>query len=155
MSNLSDNIESYIKNLLEQSPDNKINVKRSELAIKFNCVPSQINYVLSTRFTEDKGYLVNSRRGGGGYIEIRRIKLTGEQPIYRITELIGRSIPEQEAKGLISRLVDEGVLNNREGDMLFCCVDRENIPVPLPLRDEIRAKMLTSMLLEVFKHKEN
>ncbi|ACB83742.1 CtsR family transcriptional regulator [Natranaerobius thermophilus] len=154
MGSLSDNIEKYLKNLIEESPNKAIVVKRCDLAYKFNCVPSQINYVLSTRFTEDKGYLVSSRRGGGGYIEIRRLRLAGETPLYKLTDLIGNSISEQEANGLITRLADEGIIKEREEGLLKSCVKRESIPVPLPWRDEIRAALFKNVLLEILKFKE-
>jgi len=153
MSNLSDNIEKYLKKMIDQSPNRIIVVQRRELAYKFNCVPSQINYVLSTRFTEDKGYLVRSRRGGGGYIEIRRLNLTEEWPLYQITDMVGASITEKESIGLVSRLWEEGVIDQRERDFLSCCVKRESLPVPLPLRDQLRATLFKRVLTEILKHK--
>lgn len=73
MRNISDIIENYLKQVLELSESEIVEIKRSEVANKFQCVPSQINYVINTRFTMEKGYMVESKRGGGGYIRISRL----------------------------------------------------------------------------------
>ncbi len=153
MGNLSDSIERYLKALIDQSPDQVVVVKRRELAYKFNCVPSQINYVLSTRFTRDQGYLVRSRRGGGGYIEIKRLNLCDKMPVKKVTELIGEAVSENEAKSIIIRLHEEDLLNKLETDLLLACIKRESLPVPLPLRDKVRAILFKNVLFEVLKHK--
>ena len=75
MAQLSDSIEQFIKNLMEE--DRQIDLKRNELAQHFGCAPSQINYVLATRFSIDHGYVIESRRGGGGYVRIIRIQRIG------------------------------------------------------------------------------
>ena len=74
MKNISDIIEGYLKAIIEEGSKEQIEIKRSEIAEKFQCVPSQINYVINTRFTQDRGYLVESKRGGGGYIRILRVR---------------------------------------------------------------------------------
>ena len=74
MRNISDIIESYLKQIFEMSQQDILEIKRSEVADKFQCVPSQINYVINTRFTIERGYLVESKRGGGGYIRIMKVK---------------------------------------------------------------------------------
>ena len=86
---LSDTIEQFIKTMLTHD-ENEIELKRNELAEYFNCAPSQINYVLATRFTPDHGYLIQSRRGGGGYIRIFRMQQdTSEQLVYLLEERVG------------------------------------------------------------------
>ena len=152
MENLSDHIEKYLKQLIENSPNYTISIRRRELAGQFQCVPSQINYVLSTRFTPEKGYLVSSRRGGGGYIEIRKLKLAQEGPAYQLVkQAVGDSISEQEAKNLILRCCEEQLISNREKDLLFSCVNRESLPLPLPTRDKVRATLLKNVFLEILK----
>ncbi|OWZ84558.1 transcriptional regulator [Natranaerobius trueperi] len=153
MSNLSDNIEKYLKELINKNSDRSVSIKRKELAYKFNCVPSQINYVLSTRFTENNGYLVTSRRGGGGYIEIKRLKFSDYNPEYKITELIGSSISQNEASGLIRRFYEEEIITKQDKDVLLSCCERESLPIPLPIRDRVRATLLKNVLLEILKHK--
>ena len=72
MRNVSDIIEQYLKHILQESPEGAVEIQRNDLADQFQCVPSQINYVISTRFTLEKGYFVESKRGGGGYIRIQK-----------------------------------------------------------------------------------
>ena len=104
---LSDTIESFIKELLSQD-ETEVELKRNELAEYFGCAPSQINYVLATRFTPDHGYVIESRRGGGGYIRIVRVVQSGSQHLlYLIHERIGDSISEVEAAHLISQLAEQ------------------------------------------------
>lgn len=90
---MSDIIESYLKKVLGQS--DQVEIRRSEMADLFNCVPSQINYVINTRFTVQKGYLVESKRGGGGYIRIIKVKLLDESEMLdTIIEIVGNSISQ-------------------------------------------------------------
>ena len=104
---LSDSIETFIKTLLaEDEPE--VELKRNELAEYFGCAPSQINYVLATRFSPDHGYLIESRRGGGGYIRIVRIVQSGAQQLmYLINERIGDAIGEEEASRLVQQLTEQ------------------------------------------------
>lgn len=105
MRNISDIIEKYLKSILHESPEGTIEIQRNELADQFSCVPSQINYVISTRFTLEKGYLVESKRGGGGYVRIRRIQLPGPTSLHtHLHETIGDEIGQSAAEGLIYRL---------------------------------------------------
>ena len=81
---VSDKIESFITELLKNEDDEWLELRRNELATFFNCVPSQINYVISTRFNPEHGFVVESRRGGGGYLRIRRISENGGSPFSRV-----------------------------------------------------------------------
>ncbi len=152
MGSLSNNIESYIKEKIEESPGKSVIIKRSSLAEKFNCVPSQINYVISTRFTPEKGYLVKSRRGGGGFIQISRLKISDQGLLYKfMNEIVGDSISQKEASDFIIGVYENNIITEREKDLLLACVHRESIPISLPARDQLRAKMLTNALLELMK----
>src|SRR3954452_23266199 len=92
-----------------------VEIKRNEIADTFQCVPSQINYVISTRFTIEKGYIVESKRGGGGYIRIRKVRLKNRQETFEdLLEQIGESIPQLTAEHLISRLLEEKWMTQRE-----------------------------------------
>ena len=81
---ISDKIEAFIMELLKEEENDWIELKRNELATVFNCVPSQINYVISTRFNANHGYVVESRRGGGGYLKIRRLNVNDDNPIFTL-----------------------------------------------------------------------
>ena len=153
MGSLSNNIESYIKKKIEESPAQTVIINRSRLAEKFSCVPSQINYVLSTRFTPEKGYLVKSRRGGGGYIQISRLKISEQKLLYEfMNEIIGDSISQKEAADFITGIYEKNIITERERDLLLASIHRESIPVSLPARDKVRAKLLTNVLLEIMKY---
>lgn len=148
MRNISDIIENYLKQVIESNGEGHIEIKRSELADQFQCVPSQINYVINTRFTVERGYVVESKRGGGGYIRIARVELHSKKDLLdEIMEQIGKSIPQVASEHIVYRLLEEDVLSNREAKLILAATHRTNIPVQLPVRDELRAMILKSMLL--------
>ena len=152
MSNISDLIENYIKRLLEESPHDWIEVQRNELALKFNCVPSQINYVLATRFSAGRGYLVESRRGGGGYIRIMKIPLDQRADLLlSIHGIVGDSISQAEAEGLVDRLLEEAVITVREALIMKAALRRDVLKAGLPFRDNLRASILKSMVTAVLR----
>ncbi|MDF2724559.1 MAG: transcriptional regulator [Paenibacillus sp.] len=148
MRNVSDVIEHYLKNILQQSPDGVVELQRSELADRFQCVPSQINYVISTRFTLEKGYLVESKRGGGGYIRIRRVELPSKEAIHvHIFTTVGMQIDQASAEGIVYQLEEGCMITAREANLLRAAMSRDVINLKLPLRDEIRARLLKAMLI--------
>ena len=143
--NTSDLIEAYLKKILEES--NKIEIRRAEMANLFNCVPSQINYVINTRFTIEKGYAVESKRGGGGYIRI--IKVQSHDDVHLIEQLISliqNRIAQSSAEDVILRLVEEDIITDREARIMLSVMDRSVLYIDLPYRDELRARMLKAML---------
>lgn len=147
MRNISDIIEKYLKSILHESPEGIIEIQRNELADQFSCVPSQINYVISTRFTLEKGYLVESKRGGGGYVRIRRLQLPGPSSLHtHLHESIGEEIGQSAAEGLIYRLEEARILTPREAAMMRSAISRDVLAVKLPYRDQIRARMMRAML---------
>ena len=147
MKNISDIIEAYLKAVLTQSESEIVVIKRSEVADKFQCVPSQINYVINTRFTTEKGYVVESKRGGGGYIRIAKAKLYDHaQVIDQLLNLIENKLSQQMAENMILRLVEEKIINSRESKIMLSVIDRSVIYTDLPLRDELRARLMTAML---------
>ncbi len=102
MPNISDIIEQYLKQVLNMSDQDIVEIKRSEIANKFQCVPSQINYVINTRFTLERGYIVESKRGGGGYIRIMKVKAKSEaQLIDQLIELVGHRISQSNAEDVV------------------------------------------------------
>ena len=148
---LSDTIESFIKAMLTQE-EPEVELKRNELAEYFNCAPSQINYVLATRFTVDDGYVIESRRGGGGYIRIVRVVQTGSQKLlYLVNERIGTTISFPEAERILSQLAGEQLLTAQEAALLRACLTDQALSVPVPdaMKDALRAKMLKSALTQL------
>ncbi|OPZ74969.1 MAG: Transcriptional regulator CtsR [Firmicutes bacterium ADurb.Bin456] len=152
MSNISDLIERYLKQLISDSPEDFVEIQRSELAVRFSCVPSQINYVLTTRFSTGHGYIVESRRGGGGFIRIVRIPLDERKDlILTISELIGDSITQQEAEGLIKRLLEEELITLREARIMIAAVSGDTLYQGLPSRETLRALILKAMVTSVLR----
>lgn len=147
MANLADIIEEYLRELLEQSVNDSIEIQRGELARVFQCVPSQITYVLEKRFSIDRGFVVQSRRGGGGYIRIMRLPAKEEADLLRevLPQLEG-GISQTRALDIINRLEDEGVLTDREAAMAKNAVLRETIPLQINARDLIRSNIMHAML---------
>lgn len=144
---ISDVIEEYLKRVLKAKGQDAIEIKRSEIADRFNCVPSQINYVINTRFTSEKGYLVESKRGGGGYIRIIRIKHKSKaELIDEVIKKVNPSVTQRAAEDVLERLLEEKIINEREARIMLSAIHRETIAFELPLRDEIRARILTAMV---------
>lgn len=148
MRNISDIIEEYLKRVLEKSKEEIVEIKRSEIANKFQCVPSQINYVINTRFTIERGYLVESKRGGGGYIRIIKVRPNSDiHLIDHILSLIGEKISQSSAADIIDRILKEEIINEREARIMSAVIDRNIINFDLPERDVLRARLLKSMLI--------
>ena len=140
--NTSDSIEEYIKQLLAQSGIAEI--KRSNLADAFQVVPSQINYVIKTRFTESRGYIVESKRGGGGYIRIARVSFSDQHQMFdNLMGSIGECISEQVFTDLIQLLFDEKIISEREGNLILATASDEVLGKDAP---RIRARMLRKIL---------
>ncbi|KIL37151.1 transcriptional regulator [Gordoniibacillus kamchatkensis] len=150
MRNVSEVIEQYLKQVLHQSPDGIIEIQRNELADKFQCVPSQINYVISTRFTLEKGYIVESKRGGGGYIRIQKVQLHSHGSILDfVSRTIGGQIDQASSEGIVYQLEEAKLITAREANMMKAALSREVLALKLPLRDEVRAAILRAMLIAI------
>ena len=146
---ISDSIEQFIKEMLgEDSPE--VELKRNELAEYFGCAPSQINYVLATRFSPSQGYLTESRRGGGGYIRIVRVVETGPQKMaYLVRDRIGDQLSEEEAQRIIAHLKDSGMAEPEEAGMMSAALSARALAVPLSpeMKAALRARILKTMIL--------
>lgn len=148
---LSDSIEQFIKELLNEE-STEVELKRNELAEYFGCAPSQINYVLATRFSPDHGYVTESRRGGGGYIRIVRVVRSGSQGLmYLVNDRIGDSLSEEECLRLISQLKEQRMVTADEAALMASALSTRALSVPVPdtLKNAMRAKMMKSMLMTI------
>lgn len=153
MPSLSDQIEEYFRQLLKRY-QGEIEIKRNKLADEFDCAPSQINYVLDTRFTVEKGYVVESQRGGGGYIRIIKVKInSATEVLQNIITQLDDQISQREAEGIIERLYENNVISKRERYLMGVAIHRKVIGVDLPYRDYIRARIFKGMLEVIFKYK--
>ncbi|MBU5425616.1 CtsR family transcriptional regulator [Tissierella pigra] len=149
MSGLSNIIERFIKSMIEAAEDSTIEIQRNELAEKFDCAPSQINYVLTTRFTPYKGYYIESRRGGGGYIKIIKVGIDINEDINNIiSHTIGESITRNKAYHIIDGLVEEEFISEREGKIIKSVMEDRALSVETAEnRNKLRANILKNILL--------
>lgn len=150
MASLSDVIEDFLLRMLQRS-NGRVEIRRSELAEIFNCYPSQINYVLSTRFTFERGYIVESRRGGGGYIRIVRVALPSEANRLRqfLEETLGGEISAQAAANLLKRLEEEKIITRREAEIMGVVLKDHLLGATA--RDKKRALLLREMLMALIR----
>lgn len=147
MRNISDVIEEYLKRVLELSEREIVEIKRSEMADKFQCVPSQINYVINTRFTMERGYLVESKRGGGGYIRITRVRIHDQVHLLeQLKSVIGNKINQTNAQDIIVRLLQEEIISEKEAKLMISVMNRSVLNLELPNRDYLRARLLLTMI---------
>lgn len=151
MARLSDIIEAFIKELLQDAEGQVVEIKRNELANTFNCAPSQINYVLTTRFSVEKGYTIESRRGGGGHIRIIRLKIDDTELIYNIIGEIGDSINMTKAISLLSFLLERGVIKEREARIMMAAVNNRALDIDSEIKNNVRADILKLMLASLLR----
>jgi len=144
--NISDVIENYLKNILSDSEH--VEIRRSEVADLFDVVPSQINYVIKTRFTIQNGYLVESKRGGGGYIRIEKVNLMDDVAVLNtLIQVIGDEINERDAISIIQTLYNEDVITRREADLMAVTVAKQTLAFDnRQIGDTLRAHILISLL---------
>ncbi|QGU96524.1 CtsR family transcriptional regulator [Clostridium bovifaecis] len=147
MSRLSDIIEDFIKELLEESNASELEIGRNELANQFKCAPSQISYVLTTRFSTESGYYVESRRGGGGYIRIKKIQYEEDETLRRLIEdKIGNSITYNAAYNIIDGLRERQIITNREANIMKAVINDRSLIIPFDQKNNVRAEVLKSMI---------
>ncbi len=143
---LSDAIADMILNMFDDNTST-IQIQRNDLAQQLGCVPSQINYVITSRFTPEQGYRIESRRGGGGYIMITRAA-TKENALMSLVNSIGNSIDEKSAKANIYNLHYQGLLSDEAGRIMMSVVSDNNFKgVETEIKNQIRASLLKQMLL--------
>ena len=142
----SDIITAFILKMLEES-DGSLELQRNELAQKFNVVPSQINYVMTSRFTPEQGYVIESKRGGGGYIRIHRVQYDKCEHIMHIVNSIGKSINEFNAILFLKNMVEYGYISNETHFLMRIAIsDKTYSTIPPDMKDELRAAILKNML---------
>ncbi len=148
MPKISNAIERFIKELLEETKDGIIEIGRNELAERFGCAPSQINYVLTTRFTPYKGYYIESRRGGGGYIKIVKVNIKENKGMEDILiNAIGDSITKSKAYNLVEGLLEEGIITEREANIIKASIEDNALASVTAARNQLRADILKNILL--------
>lgn len=148
--NISNAITEMIFEMLEEKSE--IEFQRNLLAQSLGCVPSQINYVLSSRFTPESGFLVESRRGGGGCIKITRLSYTKDSLLAQIIAEAGQSIDEATAKSYLVNLIYHGAISERDGALILTATSDSVLKSLSPAyRNQIRAAIFKAMLIECSK----
>ena len=146
--NLSDLIEQYIMKAIADSE--QVELKRSEIAQEFNCVPSQINYVISTRFIPELGFYVESKRGGNGYIKISRMNLSKSQYINKIIHNIGGKMSQSVMEVYLRELLRYNVLDDKTANIITAALSEKSLnQVEKIKRDNVRADMIKNILINL------
>lgn len=144
---ISELISQHILSLLDEA-DGIAEIQRNDLAVSMGCVPSQINYVLTSRFTPERGFIVESRRGGGGYIRITRIQMNRAEALAHAIRSIGDAVSPASAQGFLTLMMQEGMLDREQAALIAAaCSDRAYKNVPQHERDILRASILKNTLL--------
>lgn len=144
---MSDIIEEFIKELFDE--EDSIEIQRNELAEHFNCVPSQINYVIATRFKPSQGYYVESRRGGGGHITIKKVNNTKSDYIMHIINNIGSEITANEVDILISDFLTYDIIEPKEAKLLKVATSDNVLQLDKDTKDKVRARIFKNMLINL------
>lgn len=148
---ISDAIAKLIEEMINEG-QGETEIKRNDLALRLGCVPSQINYVITSRFTPERGYIIESRRGGGGYIKIIRKQMDKDEYLMHFLYAIGDSVEEKEAFAFLVNLYDKDVITEREYILLTSTVSNTALgKLPISARNTLRADILRHIILRLMK----
>ncbi len=149
--NMSDAIEKLLLQMLRES-DGSVEIQRNNLAGELNCVPSQINYVIQTRFTPERGYIIESRRGGGGGVRIRTVKTDRNTYPMHIVNAVGNTLSYRTATVFVQNLLDYECITPREAHLILGAINDKALPIESDIRDALRARIFKSMITSMFRH---
>lgn len=144
---LSELIEEYIKEMFKD--DDFVEFGRNDLAQYFNCVPSQINYVISTRFSPERGYYVESKRGGGGNIKIKRIDISKDNYIMHLVNSLNKSLTQQDAEIIINNMLDYKIIDKNTAKLLKIVSNDKVLGLPIEIRDEVRTRIFKNIIINL------
>ena len=149
MANISEQIEKFLIATLGEN--DSIDITRNSLAEYFSCVPSQINYVLETRFTVDRGYIVESKRGGGGFVKISKIKTNDSNDYLNglFLESIGDELSEKRFSQILDKLVSDNIMLESERVLVEASLSDDSLSMPFTIRDKVRAKAFKNVILKL------
>ena len=148
--NMSDIIEKMLIDMLKAS-DGNVEIQRNTLAGELNCVPSQINYVIQTRFTPERGYIIESRRGGGGGVRIRTVKTDRSTYPMHIVNAVGNTLSYRTAAVFVQNLLDYECITPREAHIILGAVNDKVLPFTADIRDSVRARIFKSMMTSIIR----
>lgn len=146
---ISDVIEEFIMSSLDD--DDFIELSRNDLAKFFSCVPSQINYVLNTRFTLNRGFVVESQRGGGGYIKLTRVQDNNDNFLKNALDVCKEPLSVVEAGQIISQMQEKNMLSNREASLLKSTISAKALNNPINMDNRLRSNVLAQVIIEIMK----
>lgn len=150
MARLSDAIEEFIKRMMDNGSERELQIQRNELADYFSCAPSQINYVLTTRFTVDRGYYIESKRGGGGCIIIRHVEFDEHKSLADIiNDRIGNSITYDGGMQVIDGLLSSDIITERESNIMKAGINDRLYANFSDIKNKVRAEILKSMIMAI------
>ncbi|MGN0787754.1 MAG: CtsR family transcriptional regulator [Candidatus Onthoplasma sp.] len=149
---VSDIIEEFIMNSLDS--DDFIELSRNDLAKFFSCVPSQINYVLNTRFTLNRGFVVESQRGGGGYIKVMRLVDTNSNFLNKALNLCEKPMSQVEGNQLIMQMRDKNLITDKEEGILKSATSGKALNNPINFDDKLRSSILKQVVIELMKNQD-
>ena len=149
MANVSEQIEKFIITTLGENES--IDITRNSLAQFFSCVPSQINYVLETRFTVDRGFIVESKRGGGGFVKITKIKNNDNNKYLNglFLESVGDELSAKRLSQILDKLISDNIVNERERVLVEASLSDDSLAMPFTIRDKVRAKAFKNVILKL------
>ncbi len=144
---ITDIIAHEILEMLDKAEKGTAEIQRNELASAIGCVPSQINYVITSRFTPEQGYIVESKRGGGGYIRITRVRYDKPTAVMHFVNSIGDSIDSATARVFLENLIERSMINPKDARLISAAISDNCLKIcPNELRDKLRAAILKQML---------
>ena len=146
---ISDIIEEFIMSSLDE--DKFIELSRNDLAKFFSCVPSQINYVLNTRFTVNRGFMVESQRGGGGYIKVVRVQDNNSNFLKNALEICSKPISVIEANQLLEHMRTKNLITDREMCLLKSTISAKSLNNPINIDNKLRANIMQQVIMETMK----
>ena len=148
--NLVDMIEKYLREEVDKSGNDILEIKRSDLAELFSCVPSQINYVISTRFAPEMGFYVETRRGGGGYILIKKINAYEDEIINNIFDKIGNKMSQHVVDVYLKVLLDYNVIDKNVARIIKVATSDKSLQnLSMEDKDVTRANIFKNVVLNV------
>ena len=149
MANVSEQIEKFI--IATLGDNDSIDITRNSLAEFFSCVPSQINYVLETRFTVDRGYIVESKRGGGGFVKITKIKNSDNNKYLNglFLESVGEELAFKRLSQILDKLISDGIVTEKERGLIESALSDDSLSMPFTIRDKVRAKAFKNVILKL------
>lgn len=146
---MSDLVAQYIMQMLDEQ-NGSAEIQRNELAGNLGCVPSQINYVITSRFTPEQGYIVESRRGGGGYIRISRVKMDRGTAMMHIINSVGSSLDKATAEVMLNNMLQRNIIELQSAKLIAAALsDRTLSQIEQDKRDTVRADLFKNMLLTI------